>query len=761
VNLINHTSGHRVATRDVVGGIVVGANSGLVYVTHGAEARSEPPSVHWQDLPSPGAPFEVFNLLQWNCRLAPRLTGRDAPMAALRMWADTGPKLRLRFLVGPGGAGKTRLAAELADALDKSGWFAGFGALDEGTTLPLSQRGLLVILDYPEASPHAVRTMLRKAARLREPKAPIRLLLLSRRPLSDWHDDIVQTGATLICDEQEVDIGPLDEDAAVSVFRQVSTRLAEHRGLPARVMDDTAVSEWLRHCPEVHALPLLVTAGAIHFVDEPADRLGLGLPAGHIVEALVRRERKRLDLAASACGWGEHAGSQLVGLGVLRGWLDGPAVRRVATEIGLAEPARAVDVLRRLGWWADGRLRAPQPDIVAAELLRQVLHDAAERGPDWAWATLSAPEAMQAELIGRRMHDMAVLHGPAERSLTECLTRAVTDRPERAAAWQGLIQSENAGFRVSPLSIAVGRVLLADPTFSEERRGALLDWLSNDLANVGDSAGALAAIREALAIHRRLASANPARFEPDVAMSLNTLSLLLTDAGDSAGALVAIREASAIYRRLANANPARFEPDLAMCLNNLSNRLTDARDSAGALAAIREASAIYRRLVQANPARFEPDLARSLINLSNRLDDAGDGSGARAPIREALAIYRRLGNANPARFEPDVAISLHNLSIRFTNDGDSEGGLTAIREAAAIRRRLAQANPARFEPDFAMSLRNLSVQLTNAGDGEGALAAIREALAIYRRLAQANPERFEPDLEVSASWLLRLERGST
>src|SRR5712691_1352477 len=88
-----------------------------------------------------------------------------------------------------------------------------------------------------------------------------------------------------------------------------------------------------------------------------------------------------------------------------------------------------------------------------------------------------------------------------------------------------------------------------------------------------------------------------------------------------------------IRRRLAQANPARFEPDLAMSLNNLSLRLSDAGDGAGALAAIREAAEIYRRLAQANPARFDPDLATSLNNLSNRLSDAGDGAGALAAMR--------------------------------------------------------------------------------------------------------------------------------
>jgi hypothetical protein len=47
-------------------------------------------------------------------------------------------------------------------------------------------------------------------------------------------------------------------------------------------------------------------------------------------------------------------------------------------------------------------------------------------------------------------------------------------------------------------------------------------------------------------------------------MSLKNLSNRLSDSGDRAGALRAIQEAVEIRRRLAAAQPAAFEPDLAV-----------------------------------------------------------------------------------------------------------------------------------------------------------------------------------------------------
>ena len=58
-----------------------------------------------------------------------------------------------------------------------------------------------------------------------------------------------------------------------------------------------------------------------------------------------------------------------------------------------------------------------------------------------------------------------------------------------------------------------------------------------------------------MAIHRRLAVENPARFDPELAVSLNNLSLRLESAGEQAAALAAIREAVGLLRPYADASP--------------------------------------------------------------------------------------------------------------------------------------------------------------------------------------------------------------
>ncbi len=597
---------NRLRARDLVGNVVVGGNTGIIYQISGDGPPPAPPTLHWAEaLPPPGSPFELFNLLSWKFRLARDLLGRDAEKRELLDWARNGPRVRIRFLIGPGGSGKTRLAAEFAEAL--TGWHAGFVPLDTGATLPLSRRGLLVILDYPEAWREPVRSLLREAARAGQPAAPIRILLLSRRPLAEWREEILNCGASTLCDAQELGIGPLDRDAAADVFHRAVARLAAHRRLAAPRIDNSAIEAWINQNPALHGLPLLTIAAAIHFVDRPGR--ALGLDAAGIVDALVERERPQLDRTGRSVGLGELGASRLVGLSALRDGLDAPAIRRLVApelELGLPDAGRVVNALRDSGWWHAERLSAPAPDIVAAELLRQVLVAAEDRGHEWVWACLSDPGAVQIELLDRRMHDMVTLRGPDERTLQRLMIAAVTGQAARAWAWAGFSDSEVGGFRLSPVSVAIGHELLAATDAAGEERAGILNNLSNHLSEAGDGAGALAAIREAVEIRRRLAQETPARFAPDLATSLNNLSLRLSDAGDGAGALAAIREAADIYRRLAQETPARFAPDLAMSLNNLSLRLSDAGDGAGALAAIREAVEICRRLAQDDPGALRP-----------------------------------------------------------------------------------------------------------------------------------------------------------
>jgi hypothetical protein len=740
----------RLRARNIAGCVVVGGNSGLIYQIYNGGEPPVPPTLPWeQDLPAEG-PFEIFNLLRWTSRLSPELIGREQDKQNLLDWATKGRGLRIRLLSGPGGAGKTRLAAEVAQLLREAGWHAGFTSLEKSVIRPIAKKGLLLLIDYPEEWREQIRALFQTAARMETPPTPIRVLLLSRQTIDHWRDDIQQAGASPLCDSYEVTIGPLDTQSAIHLFRVVVARLADNRRPAPPTLDDAAIAGWIERDPARHALPIYTIAAAVREVIEPGETLGLSGP--QIITELVSRERRRLDAAGRKAGWGKQAASRLAALAALGGGLNAAVLHRLALpqlEIGLPPPEQIVDAVKPFGWWENERFPPPSPDLVAAELLRQVLLDRPDTAPEWVCEALSDPAALDVQRLDRLAYDTVTLYGPNEAVLVQTLVRAVGQDVARAAQWSPLLDTHELGFRLSPVGIAVAEALLATPDLPAEDRARILANSSNQLNDAGDTARALAAIREAVEIYRRLTQEKPGHFTLQLAMSLVNLSTALSKAGDQTGALEAIRDAVEVFRGLARDNPARFDHVLARGLNNLSGILRYAGEVAAALTAIREAVDIYGRLAQENPAGYGTDFASVLITLSNSLSDAGDKAGALEAIRDAVEIYRRLTQENPARFEPDLAAGLNNLSNRLSDAEDKAEALTAIREAVEIRRRLAKENPARFAPDLARSLNNLLARLGDAGDKAEALTAIRELVEIYRRLAEENRTGFAPALAES------------
>ncbi|MCC7471874.1 tetratricopeptide repeat protein [Candidatus Nomurabacteria bacterium] len=215
-------------------------------------------------------------------------------------------------------------------------------------------------------------------------------------------------------------------------------------------------------------------------------------------------------------------------------------------------------------------------------------------------------------------------------------------------------------------------------------------------------------------------------------------------------------ESLAIHRRLAGANPDTYLPDVAMTLNNLGNLYRDRHDVAAAQAAYDEAFHIYRRLAAANPDTYLPKVATTLNNLGNLYSDRHDVAAAQAAYDEALHIRRRLADANPDTYLPDLAMTLNNLAVLYSDRHDLAAAQAAYDEALDIRRRLARTNPETYLPKFSGTAVNLSIfYLQNLPDRDKSLAHAGEALAAAWPFVEVLPaclEHARAILQIVEAW---------
>jgi hypothetical protein len=113
--------------------------------------------------------------------------GRDDELRRLREWWAASGQFSVAVVVGDGGAGRTRLGAELCAEADRQDWSAGFANLDALDAALASRTRIevvwptLLVVDYPDRLTGAVMELVGRLAR-RQRGTPLRVLFLDRTP---------------------------------------------------------------------------------------------------------------------------------------------------------------------------------------------------------------------------------------------------------------------------------------------------------------------------------------------------------------------------------------------------------------------------------------------------------------------------------------------------------------------------------------------------------------------------------------------------
>jgi hypothetical protein len=368
------------------------------------------PSLDWLDLSDAfeGGTPNLFSLLRWDYRLVETLYGRDDDLRSILAWAESGSKApSARLIAGEGGAGKTRLEAQAAQILRDRGWTAGFLPRHRGRfEFSVRDKGLFLILDYPEEQPDRTPAILRDLAERKTAPYQLRVLFLSRRPFGAWEGETTMLQGRFGRQEIAAPASLSVEDGARLIEEATNRVAAQMKGLRP---DLDGARAWLAKS-SLNRLPLYTTAAAIHAALSPSEAFGLS--GAELLRNLAARELDRVRPASGALGLGRSGLETLLALGVLADGLSESAIGELA-RAGLCQGAGPdlISELARSPWWRRGRVMRLEPDPLAAAFVDLALFGSGfpqgrDALPTWLFIACRENAASFGDRLARVIYDL-------------------------------------------------------------------------------------------------------------------------------------------------------------------------------------------------------------------------------------------------------------------------------------------------------------------------------------------------------------------
>ncbi|MBE1875375.1 tetratricopeptide repeat protein [Myceligenerans pegani] len=680
--------------------------------------------------------------------------GRQEDLQRLIGWCEDGQGSPLRLVTGPGGVGKSRLAAELSDRMARRGWQAVW--VDDGQEataveglVAAGQEQVLLVVDYADTR-RGLEVLLRQLALGRLER--VRVLLLARAA-GEWWDRlkgaspgvrVVLAGAHDGTDlPVRVDASMTDQQIVDAAARAFAAELGVR--VPGSV-SVTGIEDG--HRPRILDLHAVSLVAVLHAARHEAAGHDAGavvsIDMSGVLAALLEHEERYWISAAAAERLQEHG----VGVGDLRD------VVAAAYLLPPADEQEAGRLLRRLGehvagphvlgWLQD--LYPPRPGrsepfggLQPDRLAEQHLLDRLQASSRLAELLEDLPRARARDavaVLARVASDFA-----AERSRREPALELVATAIQYLDDDPGLLETIAA---VVPYpSQALGRVradllwriltLLAPGDRPAQARVRHQLGLCRQL--LGHRHGAADMLATAVDLYRDLAASGTGEHDLSLAMSLRYLGVVQSELGQGTWALRNTIEAVEITEHLA----ARGLPGggLARTLCDLGTRYHEAGFPHQALEPLQRSVQLHRQRLQADPsAPVLPHLARALMNLSIVHSQLDQPVPALDAIEEAVQIRRRLARQNPDGDNVFLARALAEAAARNLEAGHPQTATDMARESVAIREGLTEDNYDKHASDLATSLRHLGVALREAGTPHPAVAPLRRALGYERSMAR-------------------------
>jgi hypothetical protein len=707
--------------------------------------------------------------------------GRDREIDDLVAWCHDSAADPVRMIVGSGGIGKTRLAAELASRMKASGWSTHtVGTGKEHGALPAvraaTSRPVLLIVDYAETRTGLSGLLADVGALPADQRRHCRVVMLAR-DVGEWWERL-RFSAHLPTSELVRHVEPQRLDHALGPELSPDDLVTQAVSHFATALQVAAPVQWNIQRSAAAAPVLVLHAAALLLVLRERDR-----PAG---SGDPQRTDVRIDQVLSELLLHEGrlwAGSRPARLNdvPVRGWLravafaslvapetENQAVELLARVPELTEPA---DVRRDAAWWlrqlyppvGDGRWwGGVTPDVVAEHLVCEVF-----RGAPWLakayLAGLPERDAARAMLVLARADE----HHPVAYTAMKAALRADFAGLSVAAAVAGarggslpqLLATVTADVAATPAVFArlvdaipfpttvLAQAYLAavtraraglPPASSVPVKAGWNDLMGLALNQTGRPAAAVHPTEQAVEDYRQLVAAEPDVYRADLARALSNLGARLSANWRPTEAYAATEEAAGLYRQLMTDDPGEHRPELARCLSNLVIIDLRRRQPDQCLPQAEEAVGLYRELVAAD-ATHSAGLGHALASLASALAAANQDGAALNAFTESAEIYRALAADEPDKYLRQLFELLLGLARTFVKLGRSGEVLGTAREAVAAYQRMPYLHRASFDYGHAELSLIISQLVAADGDPVDVAATAREAAVAYAHLAERMP----------------------
>jgi serine/threonine protein kinase/tetratricopeptide (TPR) repeat protein len=282
-------------------------------------------------------------------------------------------------------------------------------------------------------------------------------------------------------------------------------------------------------------------------------------------------------------------------------------------------------------------------------------------------------------------------------------------------------------------------------------------------ANLGDTQGALASYRKALAIRQTLALVDPenANNRLEVARCHNKVGDMLAKMGDLSAASANYQQARILLESLVAQDSASLDEghELVLSYTRSGYVLEDMGDTAASLASHRQALAASEKLITYHPA--DPlachDLATSYNNIGHLLAKTGSVREGLEIYRKGLAVCKWRSSDDPESTQSNTRGWLDDfleMGRMLTQLGNKKEAFEDFHKAMVIAKRLVAADPqnAQAHSDLSACYQSIGDSQVAFGDTITALESYRQAVTIREQLSAKDPENAEARAELASSY---------